>query len=151
MFFDARPDLVNAPSNRALFRPAHCAWDGLLALPAAAGVLCGPGWKEPDGRGWRPVFAWLPCLAIPACERGLRFDWGRLWGAVGRRGGLRALAVADGGAGYLFRPGRGWVGAGEREGGGGILAIDQTTRRGRIIKPAYLSRAIGKITSNNQK
>jgi hypothetical protein len=119
MFLDA-PDFVNAPLNSALFRTAQRAWGGLRALHATAGVLMstllsGPGWEEPDGRGWRTVFSWHLRLAVPACERGLHFEFeGVCGGAVGRRGGLRARAVADDGA-FFFVLARHWLGGGGRE------------------------------------
>jgi hypothetical protein len=79
--------------NSALFRTAQpsARGGGLRALHATAGILSGPGWEEPGGRGWRTVFSWHLRLAVPACERGLHFGFEGVCcgGAVGRRGGLR--------------------------------------------------------------
>ena len=114
----------------------------MRAAHATMGVLSGPGWEEPGGRGWRTVFSWHLRLAVPACERGLHFGFeGVCGGAVGRRGGLRARAVAGGGAGFfvLARQGLGG-GGGRKEGGGEITAINETMRRGRM-EPAYPARS----------
>jgi hypothetical protein len=88
MVFEA-PGLFNSPLNRALFCPNRRVWSRLLSLPAAAGILCGPGWKEPHGRGW-PVF----CVALlPAdyCTRVLPAFYERLWGGCGPQGGREVL------------------------------------------------------------